>query len=76
MLFNSTMLDSIARMALSPLAPLSQPWERGELGSPPLELGEGLGVGATRGQFNIVELITGVVSEPLPSDYVLQPQLL
>ncbi|MBS1252057.1 MAG: hypothetical protein MAG451_01093 [Anaerolineales bacterium] len=54
------MLDFIARMALSPLAPLSQPfdklrtsrWERGELGSSPLELGEGvsatqtLGVGA------------------------------
>jgi len=37
-------LTMIAQMAFSPL---SQSWERGELDSPPLKLGEGLGVGAT-----------------------------
>jgi dihydroorotate dehydrogenase (NAD+) catalytic subunit len=36
----------MAHAALSPITPLSQPWERGELISPPLKLGEGLGVGA------------------------------
>jgi len=37
---------SLIRMALSPLTPLSQNWERGELDSPPPKLGEGLRVGA------------------------------
>ena len=44
-------LTMIAQMALSPLTPLSQSWERGELDSPPLKLGEGLGVGATMQDF-------------------------
>ena len=40
-----------SNVALTPLAPLSQLWERGEPGSPPLILGEGLGEGASLAYF-------------------------